>query len=114
MIVCEIGLNHKGVEPFAKQMVEQLIETNCEAITFQERENDFYKNEFEGFRLPDDFYDEIINSGNDKLFGVALANHDRINDWIEFLHFISRTPQPLANRLLTLPGIVGGKPRLVN
>ena len=84
MIVCEIGLNHKGVEPFAKQMVEQLIETNCEAITFQERENDFYKNEFEGFRLPNDFYDEIINSGNDKLFGVALANHDRINDWIEF------------------------------
>tara|TARA_B100000073_G_scaffold136780_1_gene112300 strand:- start:500 stop:1276 length:777 start_codon:yes stop_codon:yes gene_type:complete len=92
MIICELGLNHKGVEPFAKQMVEQLIETNCDAITFQERESDFYKNEFESFRLPDDFYDEIINgdfryrhhNGNDKLFGVALANHDRINDWIEF------------------------------
>ena len=92
MIICELGLNHKGVTPFAKQMVEQLIATNCDAITFQERESDFYKNEFESFRLPDNFYDEIINgdfryrhhNGNDKLFGVALADHDRINDWIEF------------------------------
>ena len=84
MIVCELGLNHRGIEPFAKQMVEQLIETNCGAITFQERENDFYKNEFESFRLSDGFYDEIINNGNDKLFGIALANHDRINDWVEF------------------------------
>ena len=48
-----------------------------------------------------------------KVEGRLFRNKEVINDWIEFLHFISRTPQPLANRLLTLPGIVGGKPRLV-
>ena len=74
----------------------------------------------------DDFVDKLYKFGNDKEYrnrisaemlrkveGRLFRNKEVINDWIEFLHFISRTPQPLANRLLTLPGIVGGKPRLV-
>jgi len=84
MIICELGLNHKGVEPFAKQMTEQLLKTNCDGITFQEREDSFYKGGWEHYRLSDSFYDEVVNNDNDKIFGVALANHDRINDWVEF------------------------------
>ena len=70
-----------------------------------------------------DFVDKLYKFGNDKSYrdqisaemlskmeGRLYRNKNVINDWIEFLHFISRTPQPSPQRLVTEPGIVGEEP----
>ena len=73
----------------------------------------------------DDFVDKLYRFGNDrefrdrisaemlsKLEGRLYRNPNVVDDWIEFLHYISRSPQPEQRRLLTETGIVGGKPSI--
>ena len=82
MIICEVGLNHLGSEPYSLEYINRLISTNCDAITYQIREKDFYKNDkFINSELSLDHYKEIINivHSNNKKFGMALANYSMID-----------------------------------
>ena len=73
----------------------------------------------------DDFVDKLYRFGNDKEFrdrisaemsskleGRLYRNPNVVDDWIEFLHYISRNPQPEQKRLLAERAIVGGKPSI--
>jgi len=82
MIICEIGLNHLGSEPYSNQYVQQLVNTSCDAITYQIREKDFYKNDkFRNSELSHDHYVKIIEHvhKNNKKFGMALADYSMID-----------------------------------
>ena len=67
MIVSEIGLNHLGNYELACHYVTRLLNTDVDAITFQIREPDFYKGQFENFKLTPAEYESlktrINNSG---------------------------------------------------
>jgi len=43
MIVCEVGLNHLGNEEYSTMYVEKLSKSNCDAISYQIREPEFYE-----------------------------------------------------------------------
>ncbi len=82
MIVCEVGLNHIGNEAYSLDYVEELLISGCDAITYQIREKEFYKNDkFLNSELPFNHYSDIINRvhKNNKKFGMALADHSLID-----------------------------------
>tara|TARA_R100000742_G_C4279616_1_gene104755 strand:- start:5325 stop:6101 length:777 start_codon:yes stop_codon:yes gene_type:complete len=85
MIICEVGLNHLGYEEYSWDYIERLCKLDCDAITYQVREKDFYKKEFVGYDLSSEHYSEIIKFCQDsgKEFGVALADTERIDEFIE-------------------------------
>ena len=41
-IIAEIGLNHCGSEKRAEELLQRLVKTRVDAITFQIREKEFY------------------------------------------------------------------------
>ncbi len=82
MFVAEIGLNHKGNEKRAFQMLKDLIATDIDAMTFQITEPAFYeKNKKWGKALSQDFYKKAINFAhqNNKLIGFAIKDKDMID-----------------------------------
>ncbi len=80
MIICEIGLNHLGNLEYSKNYVELLTNSNCDAFTYQIRENDFYKREkYKNYELSFKHYSEMKNLTNKK-FGFSLSNHDLLKD----------------------------------
>tara|TARA_R100000278_G_scaffold88081_1_gene67249 strand:+ start:11020 stop:11787 length:768 start_codon:yes stop_codon:yes gene_type:complete len=88
MIVCEIGLNHLGSEEYSDYYLDILLSTQCDAITYQIREPDFYKklNNRDNFRpLPIDAYKKIINriQSKNKKAGIALADHTLLDKFNE-------------------------------
>ena len=58
-----------------------------------------------------EFRDRISAEMSSKLEGRLYRNPNVVNDWIEFLHYISRNPQPEQKRLLAERAIVGGSYR---
>ena len=46
MIIAEIGLNHMGSEPYAFSLVNKLLETKIDAITFQVPNDEYFKIDF--------------------------------------------------------------------
>ena len=75
MIICEIGLNHMGDKDRAIQMIEKILNSNADAISFQIREPEFYVGNPE-YLLPTSFYKyakNIINS-NGKSFGLSICD----------------------------------------
>ena len=67
---------------------------------------------FTGSEMTESFGDRISAEMLSKLEGRLYRNPNVVDDWIEFLHHISRSPQPEQRRLLTETGIVGGKPSI--
>jgi sialic acid synthase SpsE len=90
LIISEIGLNHLGDVKIANNMVNELLDTNTEAITFQIREEGYYDNlKPHHIKLPNEFYFEIskIIKNNNKKFGITIAgtNENLQGDLIDFL-----------------------------
>ena len=82
MIICEVGLNHQGDKKYSIEYINKLVETRCDAITYQIRENSFYENdEYKHIRLSFSHYAKLISitKNNNKKFGVALAEHSLID-----------------------------------
>jgi len=82
MIICEVGLNHIGNEAYSSYYTNELIAADCDAITYQIREKEFYKNDkFLNSELLFDHYSDIINRihKNNKKFGMALADHSLVD-----------------------------------
>ena len=87
MIICEIGLNHLGIEDYANQYIDEVLKSKADAITFQVLKDSFYENErFKDFKLEKEFFIKVsqkIKNGN-KNFGVAIDD-DGIIDFLETL-----------------------------
>ena len=82
MIVCEVGLNHLGRESYSRQYIHRLIDSKCDAITYQIREAKFYEKHYCGYDLSFDHYTKmrIMAKHNHTKFGFALANHDLLEE----------------------------------
>jgi sialic acid synthase SpsE len=82
MIICEIGLNHMGNEEYSNKYFKELSKTNCDAITYQIREKEFYqRDKYKGFEFTFDYYSSLIQKlKGKKQFGVALANKNMITE----------------------------------
>lgn len=85
MIIAEIGLNHLGVVSSAYAYIDALAETKVDAITFQVREKDFYKESCnKHFIFEEKSYDSFSKyvKSKGKLFGIALGD-ESIIDYFE-------------------------------
>ena len=83
MIICEVGLNHQGDEQYSSDYVKKLVETDCDAITYQIRENSFYESDdYKHIKLSFSHYSELISKikKGGKKFGFALAEHSMLNE----------------------------------
>tara|TARA_B110000238_G_C15995733_1_gene382196 strand:+ start:48 stop:791 length:744 start_codon:yes stop_codon:yes gene_type:complete len=95
MIITEIGLNHMGDEVYAIELVNKLIKTNVDGISFQIREPDFYK-KYPNLLLNKNFYINIKNliKKNNKYFGIALCDASEISFFddleVDFFKIINR------------------------
>lgn len=111
-IIAEVGLNHGGDFELAKFYVNQLIETDIDAITFQIREDSFYANEFENSKLSIKQYEVLkamIHKGHKK-FGLAICDPD-IAKYPEpdFIKILSKDLDNL-DFLSTITNNLGDKP----
>lgn len=80
MIVCEVGLNHLGSTEYSLEYAKSLSSTQCDAVTYQIRENEFYKREkYRNYELSFAHYSEVKNVLGKK-FGFALSNIEAISD----------------------------------
>jgi len=80
MIICEIGINHLGNPEYSRKYVESLSESNCDALTYQIREDDFYKRDkYKNYDLSFSHYEEMKSLTNKK-FGFALSNHNLLKE----------------------------------
>jgi sialic acid synthase SpsE len=79
--IAEIGLNHLGSEERARRMLERLLTASIDAITFQIRENRFYKgDDVSRRRLSEGFYKwaaKIIHEKGRRL-GIAIGDESTI------------------------------------
>ena len=75
MIICEVGLNHLGLEDYANQYIETLLKSKADAITFALPKVSFYENErFRDFKLEKEFVikaSDKIRNGN-MAFGISI------------------------------------------
>ena len=68
----------------------------------------------------DEYVDKLVRFGTDQrhrnvvsqdilqnIQGRLFENRNVVNDWIEFLHYVSRNKRPSKHRLLTTPAILG-------
>jgi len=81
-IIAEIGLEHCGSEARAKQLLDRLLATNIDAVTFQIREKEFYDGSHpRKTELPDDFYRAALWSAHvqEKQLGFAIAQPKKID-----------------------------------
>ena len=77
MIVCEIGLNHFGDISHARELFNYVMESNADAVTFQIREKEFYRNNrFSNMQLDFKYYKEFLTKArkHNKKFGIALSD----------------------------------------
>ena len=80
-LIAEIGLNHHGSEERAQRMLENLLATSIDGVTFQIREPEFYTGEAPPrHRLSEDFYRKAAKTVHEggRLFGIAICDESMI------------------------------------
>ena len=94
-IITEIGLNHLGSTELAEKYLKDLLKKNIYGITFQLRENNFYK-KFPKLKLPFNFYTQVskLCRKNNIKFGIAICSmeHNRLLKSlnVDFIKVINR------------------------
>jgi|TARA_B100001758_G_C18414596_1_gene618510 sialic acid synthase SpsE len=85
MNICEVGLNHLGDDQLSWYYVTNLITAGCDAITYQVREDGFYKDKYENFELSFEHYKEISKYCEEHQvdFGIALGNTTLVDKFID-------------------------------
>lgn len=81
-IIAEIGLNHNGSLDRGLNLVNDLVKTSVDGITFQIRESSFYdRSHPRKHELPISFYREAIQliHSHDKLAGFALSQIENVD-----------------------------------
>lgn len=82
MIISEIGINHKGNEFRAFEMLKKLVKTNIDAVTFQVIGDSFYNNNTTwGGPLSKEFYKKAIDfiHKNSKQIGFAVEDSSLVS-----------------------------------
>ncbi len=83
-IIFEVGLNHMGRESYSNKYIDKISSIDCNAVTYQVREKDFYKNKsFINSELSINHYSNLVKKmhDNNKKFGIALADENLIDDF---------------------------------
>jgi len=114
-IIAEIGLNHLGSEERAQRMLAGLLEiSSIDAVTFQTREDGFYKTDDPARRrLSEGFYRRAIQAAHDKgrRLGIAICEETDIAPFasmgVDFWKVLSWN---FKNRPLTTALQATGKP----
>lgn len=85
MFIAEIGINHKGNEKKAMEMLKRAVNTKADAVTFQIPKPDYYEgvNKWGG-PLSKEFYKEAIDYAHSKNKQIGFAIGDK--DLIPFLN----------------------------
>jgi N-acetylneuraminate synthase len=81
-LIAEIGLNHHGSEERAQRMLENLLTTSVDAVTFQIREPGFYTADAPPrHKLSEDFYRKAVKTVHEagRQFGIAICNESAIS-----------------------------------
>ena len=80
MLIAELGLNHFGDVELSDYMIDKLLKSKIDAITFQIRESEFYNGKWKNFLLPESYYEKAVSKihEHDKLFGMAISDMDKI------------------------------------
>jgi len=81
-IIAEIGLNHCGSEKRADELLQKLVRTRIDAITFQIREKEFYDHTHpRKYELSNKFYQEAIHlvHKHHKSIGFAITQPEKID-----------------------------------
>jgi len=100
MIICEVGLNHMGSGVLAKEYTKEIIASGADAITFQIRESEFYKDtKWSKFEL---FTHEIsecfLNAKRAGLSaGIAISDIDYLNRPIHAIDFYKILSKDIDN-----------------
>jgi len=82
MFVAEIGLNHKGDEATAFRMLNRMVNTDLDAITFQIPQPAFYEQvKHWGGPLSKEYYEKAIDTvhKSKKLVGFAIVDKNMIS-----------------------------------
>ena len=86
MIIGEVGLNHLGKEEYANEYIDFHLNNNFECLSFQIRENEFYKRkEKSHLWLKKSFYKKIANKYSKikkKKIGLSVSNLDSFRNII--------------------------------
>ena len=81
MIICEVGINHLGIEEYANQYIDEILKSKADAITFALPKESFFENErFRDFKLEKEFFvkaSERIKNGNMR-FGISIDDEGDI------------------------------------
>jgi len=80
-IIAEIGLNHCGSEERAQNLLQALLNTSVDAVTFQIRELEFYDQTHPRKRqLSDEYYQNAVRLAHKhhKLIGFAIAQPEKV------------------------------------
>ena len=87
MIIGEVGLNHLGNEKYANDYINFHLNNDFECLSFQIRENKFYKRqEKKHLILNDSFYKKVVKKYSkikDKKIGLSVSNIDSIRKIIK-------------------------------
>lgn len=81
MIIAEIGLNHKGSETDALVMLQDLLKTGVDAVTFQIRESPYYdETKPHKKKLSKEFYKKAIRLAKscNKKIGFSIADESLV------------------------------------
>ena len=95
LVIAEVGLNHLGNENYALSYLDKLLKTKIDGISFQVREENFYKRR-KKLILEDAFYKILYKKvkKKNKLFGIAIANEKKIDFFngikVDFFKIINR------------------------
>ncbi len=116
MIIAEVGLNHLGYTHVIDDYIHTLTQTKVDGITFQIREEEYYKKKPE-LKLLDSQYKKIaksIKSANKK-FGIAIADINKI-DFLESIDidFYKVIRNDITNKELMKKLVATGKELIVS
>ena len=100
MLIAEVGLNHFGKLFEAFNILQKLLETKIDAVTFQIRESKFYSDKFENFSLPISTYKELseITRSAGKKFGLAISDASLIDIMDPYCDFFKILSKDIGNR----------------
>ncbi len=88
MIIGEVGLNHLGKEDYANDYINFHLNNNFESLSFQIRENEFYKrDEKKHLKLSNSFYENLsykYSNIKNKKIGLSVSNLDSIENILNF------------------------------
>lgn len=97
MIICEIGLNHLGIEDYANQYIDAVVNTKADAITFQVIKDSFFKKEeYKKLKLRKEFFIEALlrTKRKRKQFGAAIDDETEVRsleqNGIDFFKVLSK------------------------